>query len=405
VRPLAFGASPTEAALVGLTVLIVVVPCALGLATPLAVAAGIRDAARRGIVIVSDAVFEEAADIDTVGRSTRPGTLTDGQMRLLGAETDGTDPATVRKRAAALERASVHPIAEAIVAGCAERDGRRRDRRSPGGAATDGGTAIDGSAARDDGTGAATEPSPAAADVTVTDRGVSGRIDGDEVVVGHRSLFEGDAWAVSESLDAVGADAREAGRVPVYVGWDGAVRGVLVVGDEVREGWEAVVEDLAADGRRVVVLTGDPGRGPPVRGASRDRRDVRGGPAGGESRDGSAPDRDRARRDGRRREQRRARARGGRHRYLRRERDRSGRRRCRRRPAGGPPVGNSGTVRSHPRDEPPAQAEPRVGVRLQRGRDPYGRLGVLNPLFAAVAMGTSSLLVVSNSARAVYKGE
>jgi len=93
--------------------------------------------------------------------------------------------------------------------------------------------------------------------VTVTDRGVSGRIDGDEVVVGHRSLFEGDAWAVSESLDAVGADAREAGRVPVYVGWDGAVRGVLVVGDEVREGWEAVVEDLAADGRRVVVLTGD----------------------------------------------------------------------------------------------------------------------------------------------------
>jgi len=62
---------------------------------------------------------------------------------------------------------------------------------------------------------------------------------------------------VSESLDAVGADAREAGRVPVYVGWDGAVRGVLVVGDEVREAGEAVVEDLAADGRRVVVLTGD----------------------------------------------------------------------------------------------------------------------------------------------------
>ncbi|TKX77207.1 cation-transporting P-type ATPase, partial [Halorubrum sp. SD626R] len=54
----ALGGSPTDAALVGLTVLIVSCPCALGLATPLAIAAGIRDAARRGIVIVSDAVFE-----------------------------------------------------------------------------------------------------------------------------------------------------------------------------------------------------------------------------------------------------------------------------------------------------------------------------------------------------------
>jgi len=43
----------------------------------------------------------------------------------------------------------------------------------------------------------------------------------------------------------------------VYVGWDGVVRGVLVVGDEVREGWETVVDDLTTDGRRVVVLTGD----------------------------------------------------------------------------------------------------------------------------------------------------
>ncbi|OYR98789.1 heavy metal translocating P-type ATPase, partial [Halorubrum sp. E3] len=72
---LALGAAPTEAALIGLTVLIVSCPCALGLASPLAVAAGIRDAARRGIVIVSDAVFEEAADVDTVVLD-KTGTLT-----------------------------------------------------------------------------------------------------------------------------------------------------------------------------------------------------------------------------------------------------------------------------------------------------------------------------------------
>jgi len=273
-------------------------------------------------------------------------------------------------------------------------------------AATDGGTAIDGSAARDDGTGAATEPSPAAADVTVTDRGVSGRIDGDEVVVGHRSLFEGDAWAVSESLDAVGADAREAGRVPVYVGWDGAVRGVLVVGDEVREGWEAVVEDLAADGRRVVVLTGD---------SPAAARRFEEHPAIDETF------------------------------------------------AEVPPEAKAETVRrltatervamvGDGSNDAPALAAADIGISVASGTDlaadaadavlledrlsaipelfavtrgtnrrlkqnlgwafvynavaiPMAVSGVLNPLFAAVAMGTSSLLVVSNSARAVYKGE
>ena len=243
----ALGSVPVDAALVGLTVLIVSCPCALGLATPLAIAAGIRDAARRGIVIVSDAVFEEAADIDTVVLD-KTGTLTDGEMRLIDTVTDGASPDEVRRRAAAVERASVHPVAEAIV------DGVAADAETP---ATDGGVAadLDRDATR------TTEPDDAldrsATDVTVSDRGVAGRVDGAEVVVGHRSLFAGAEWTVPASLDAAGETAREAGRVPVFVGWEGSVVGVLVVGDEVRDGWEAVVTDLADGGRRVVVLTGD----------------------------------------------------------------------------------------------------------------------------------------------------
>ncbi|GAB7009413.1 heavy metal translocating P-type ATPase [Halorubrum trueperi] len=225
---LALGAVPTDAALVGLTVLIVSCPCALGLATPLAVAAGIRDAARRGIVIVSDAVFEQAAGVDTVVLD-KTGTLTDGEMQLLDTVAADARPESVRRRAAALERASPHPIAEAIVAGVDD-----------DGAATDGG-----------------RTATATTTATVTDRGVSGRVDGDDVVVGHRSLFGGDEWTIPERLHEAGSNARDGGRVPVYVGWGGTVRGVLVVGDEVRSGWEDVVDELAADGRRVVLLTGD----------------------------------------------------------------------------------------------------------------------------------------------------
>ena len=259
----ALGGSPTDAALVGLTVLIVSCPCALGLATPLAIAAGIRDAARRGIVIVSDAVFEDAADVDTVVLD-KTGTLTDGEMRLLDtitpdggsadappADAASADAAEVRRRAAAVERASPHPVAEAIVEGVAASGGEAAtaDGRPPvadGGTTATSGTGDFGSASV-----------PSAAAVEVTDRGVSGRVDDTEVVVGHRSLFDGASWRIPDALVEAGEAAERDGNVPAYVGWNGAVRGVLVVGDEVRDGWEDVVDDLAADGRRVVVLTGD----------------------------------------------------------------------------------------------------------------------------------------------------
>jgi Cu2+-exporting ATPase len=242
VATLALGSAPVDAALVGLTVLIVSCPCALGLATPLAVAAGIRDAAERGIVVVSDAVFEAAADIDTVVLD-KTGTLTDGEMRLLDATGDGETPVDrVRDRAAAVERASVHPVAEAIVSGVWGGETGRTGETEDGSAADGGTVALDG---------------PAATDVDVVDRGVVGRVDGDEVVVGHRSLFDERGWTVPDRLREAGATARDRGNVPVYVGWAGRARGVLTVGDEVREGWESVVADIDADGRRVVVLTGD----------------------------------------------------------------------------------------------------------------------------------------------------
>ena len=244
---LALGNGVTEAMLVGLTVLIVSCPCALGLATPLAVAAGIRDALERSIVIFDDTVFERLRGADTVVFD-KTGTLTTGEMRVVSTDID----ADLLRLAAALEERSAHPVGQAIAAA-----------RAGDGAIGDAGATSDPDAA-----------SPAVADggemesaetddaLSVTDfeshaRGVSGVVDGVEVVVGHPALFDERGWTVPDEIREAVAAARDVGRVPVAVGRDGAAGGVVVVGDELREGWEETVTALADSGVEVVVLTGD----------------------------------------------------------------------------------------------------------------------------------------------------
>ncbi|MFC6615411.1 heavy metal translocating P-type ATPase [Halopenitus salinus] len=247
---LATGSSPTAAALVALTVLIVSCPCAFGLATPLAVAAGIREAAERGIVVASDALFEEATSVDAVVLD-KTGTLTDGEMRVLDVETaEGTTADRLLRRAVELERASPHPIAEAIVEG-ADRlrsDGGLSDREPSGVESLD-----DVDEPREGPSSGRDRPDRP--ETTVHDRGVVASIDGVERRVGHPSLF--DDWAVPDRLADAADSVRTRGNVPVLVGWDGSARGVIAVGDDVRDGWEAFVSDLRDRGMEVVVLTGD----------------------------------------------------------------------------------------------------------------------------------------------------
>ena len=256
---LALGNGVTEAMLVGLTVLIVSCPCALGLATPLAVAAGIRDALERSIVIFDDTVFERVRDATTVVFD-KTGTLTTGDMEVVAADIDDD----LLRLAAALEERSAHPVGRAIAAARASGDARGDAGASPAPAAVaDGGTAESASPA-DDGAGAtAGGDGEAATDaLAVTEfeshaRGVSGTVDGTDVVVGHPALFDERGWAVPDAIRQAVAEARDVGRVPVAVGRDGAAEGVVVVGDELREGWEETVTALADEGVDVVVLTGD----------------------------------------------------------------------------------------------------------------------------------------------------
>ena len=240
---LALGGTITSAVLVGLTVLIVSCPCALGLATPLAVAAGVQRAAEDGVVVASETLFETLPETDVVALD-KTGTLTSGEMSVTDADVGGEALA----RASALERYTNHPVADAIVAYAADRD----DDSTPS-VSVDGTDAVADGGAQVADEDAAREESP----VAVETRGVVGTIDGAETVVGHPELFDERGWTVPDDYDERASEASAAGAVPVFVGWDGAVQGLLVVSDDPRDSWTATVETLAADGREVVVLTGD----------------------------------------------------------------------------------------------------------------------------------------------------
>ena len=248
---LALGGGFAGSLLVGLTVLIVSCPCALGLATPLAVAAGIRDSLRRRIVVFDETVFERLRDADTVVFD-KTGTLTTGEMDVV----DSTLSPGLLADAAALESRSAHPVGKAIAA-LAESDSVTSDTEA---VATDGGSI--GQSAEEDVSlpdiGAdSSDDGRSIESFESHDNGVSGVVDGRDVAVGHPDLFAELGWTLPTEITRATRTARDVGRVPVVVGHDGTADGIVVVGDELRDGWEATVRSLSDRGVEVVVLTGD----------------------------------------------------------------------------------------------------------------------------------------------------
>jgi len=238
---LLIGNSPTAAFSAAVAVLIIACPCALGLATPTALLVGTGRGAQLGILIKGPQVLESTRRVDTIVLD-KTGTITTGQMSVAAVHaTSGESLAQVQTLAGALEDASEHPIARAIAD--AARTAMPAMRATLAWSATDTSLpAVEGFSNHDG-------------------RGVTGVVQGHGVLVGRRTWLEHE-WSIQAPADLVAtAEAAEAeGQTPVWVAWDGAARGIIVVADTIKATSGQAVEQFRTLGLRPILLTGDNSR-------------------------------------------------------------------------------------------------------------------------------------------------
>ncbi|WP_411723383.1 heavy metal translocating P-type ATPase [Loktanella salsilacus] len=205
------------------SVLIIACPCALGLATPISITTAAGRGAQAGVLIKDAEALERMAAVDTL-IVDKTGTLTMGKPKLTDtiALSDVTE-ADILSLAAALERGSEHPLAEAIVEG-AEAHGAIRQE------ATD--------------------------FEAVTGKGVRGKVGGRAVALGNSAMMK------DMDLDTADADAkadilRTDGKTAMFIAVDGTLAGIVAVADPIKESTAQAIKELHAQGLRVIMATGD----------------------------------------------------------------------------------------------------------------------------------------------------
>ncbi len=205
------------------SVLIIACPCALGLATPISITTAAGRGAQAGVLIKDAEALERMAGVDTL-IVDKTGTLTMGRPKLTDtvALADMAE-ADLLSLAAALERGSEHPLAEAIVEG-AEAQG---------------------------------VPRLEAADFdAVTGMGVRGKVGGRAVALGNAAMMKEmglDTGAAEAKADTLRAE----GKTAMFVAVDGTLAGIVAVADPIKESTAQAIRELHAQGLRVIMATGD----------------------------------------------------------------------------------------------------------------------------------------------------
>ncbi|WP_083579247.1 copper-transporting P-type ATPase [Tardibacter chloracetimidivorans] len=220
-----WGPSPplSYALIAAVSVLIIACPCALGLATPMSIMTATGRGAQAGVLIRNAEALERFEKVDTL-IVDKTGTLTEGRPKLVAVLPEpGHDEAEVLRLAATLEKASEHPLAEAIVAGAEERG-------------IELGSASDFEA--------------------VTGKGVKGTVDGKRVALGNLKLVA-DLGLEAATLTDKANVRRDEGETVMFVMLGGAVAGLVSVADPVKETTPAALKALHALGFRIVMATGD----------------------------------------------------------------------------------------------------------------------------------------------------
>jgi P-type Cu+ transporter len=205
------------------TVLIIACPCALGLATPMSIMVGVGRGAQAGVLIKNAEALERMEKVDTLVVD-KTGTLTEGKPKVVAVvPAPGFPEKDVLRLAAGVERASEHPLARAVVDAAGER-----------------GIAV-----------------PAASGFEApTGKGVTATVEGRRIVIGNARMFADDGIATTV-LDAEGERLRGDGATAVFVAVDGKAAGVIAIADPVKPTTHEALRALAAEGVRVVMLTGD----------------------------------------------------------------------------------------------------------------------------------------------------
>ena len=219
-----FGGDLPQAFTAAVAVLIIACPCALGLATPTALMVGSGRAAQMGIVIKGADVLQGTRRVDTVVFD-KTGTVTTGQMQLVDVTcAEGVSRAEILAIAGALEHASEHPVAKAIASAARAETGALHGvdkfENLPG-------------------------------------MGTAGMVNGASVLVGNETLMRRKLVMIPSAMQRSLVAARENGNIGVLVAVNGSVKGVCVVADRPKANSASAVSSLRDLGLRPILLTGD----------------------------------------------------------------------------------------------------------------------------------------------------